>query len=108
MLVDSGVEFPNIDKAKEEILVQLELMKKGEFTDEEMNNAILSIRDSINCVYDSASSVESWYMSQMFDSDILTPTQELEKISMVTREDIIKAANTVCLDTVYTLTGIEA
>lgn len=104
LLVDSGVEFPNIDKAKDEILVQLDLMKKGEFTDEEMNNALLSVKNSLNCVYDSASSVESFYMSQMFDDEVLTPIQEIQKIEKVTREDIINAANKVTLDTVYLLT----
>lgn len=108
MLVDSGVEFPNIEKARAEILVQLDLMKKGEFTDDEMNNAVLSVKNSLHSVYDSASSVESWYMSQMFDNQMLTPSKELEKVAKVTRQDIIDAANTVRLDTVYTLTGIGA
>ena len=37
----------------------------------------------------------------------LTPQQAVEKVNSITKEDVIRCAKKLTLDTVYTLTGIQ-
>lgn len=108
LYVDSGVEHGNIEKAKEEILNQLEAVKNGDFTDEQLDNSKLSIINSWKSVNDSPRSVAEWYFNQSYGKTCFSPEDEIEKLKSVTREDVIRAAKTLKLDTVYVLTGKEA
>lgn len=106
--VDSGVEHANAGKAEAEILNQLEAMKKGDFTDEELENARRTLLNGIKGVNDSAQSIGNWYFQRIYAKKIYTPEEYAERINKVTREDVIAAANSLKLDTVYVLTGKEA
>ncbi|HHZ06228.1 MAG TPA: insulinase family protein [Clostridiales bacterium] len=101
--VDSGVEKENIDKAKQEILNQLQLLKNGELTDFEIQSTKMSIANSFNSMSDTISGTEGWYLSQMMDSTLQSPAQATEAMNAVTKDEIIKAAQTIVLDTVYVL-----
>ena len=103
-IVDSGVLQENKDKAYNGILEQLEEMKKGNFTDDELAASKMAICDALNSVSDLSSSLESWYSMLVFDEDETLETY-IKRIENVTREDIIKKANSVKLDTVYFLGG---
>ena len=105
MLVDSGVEAQNREKAQAEILNQLEVMKRGGFTDEELENTLLTMKNSLYTVSDSLSGLEDWYMAQLMQSTARSPQEEAELMAKVTREDVMAAAQKVTLDTVYFLTG---
>lgn len=105
MLVESGVERDNIEKAKEAILNEIEAMKRGEITDEEIAATKLSMANSFNSACDTVSGIDAYYISQMLDSAICTPTEAVEKVNAVTKEDIVRCANKLTLDTVFTLTG---
>lgn len=105
--IDSGVENQNIQKAKDEILAQLDLMKKGEFTDDEIHNAALALKNAFSSVYEHASSIEAFYMGQILFDIKSSPDAEKLKLDSVTRQEIIDCANKVTLDTVYILTGSE-
>lgn len=107
MMVDCGVESQNIEKAKDEILVQLNAIKNGEITDEEISNASLSLINALKSVYDSDSSIESWYLGQILSGTNVSPLQEVAKVNVVTKQNIIDAANKCTLDAVYVLTGSE-
>lgn len=108
MLVNSGVEFENIEKAKSEILHQLDLLQKGEFTDQLLDETKRMIESSFQTVNDSTSAVESWYLGQLFESEILSPEQQAQRLLSVTRDQVIEAAKAVSLDMAYILTGEEA
>lgn len=103
--VESGVEFKNAQKAEKEILNQLEIIKKGEFSDFEFNSSIKSIKDSLNTYNDSQDALDTWYLLKVNNDNIYSPTDISEKISNVTREDIVKTADGVKLHTVYKLLG---
>ena len=100
MLVDSGVEPKNAKLAEEEILNQLEEMKKGNITDEELASSISSIKDSLSCLNDSQAALDGWYAVRYGD-ELITPEEYSEIISKVTKEDVVKAAGLYTLDTVY-------
>lgn len=107
LIVDSGVEKENIQKAEEEILRQLDEIKNGNFTDEEMQNALLSVDNALSAVGDTPSSYSSWYFDRLCDGEFLTPEQVMEKYRAVSREDIIRAAESLKLDTVYLMLNKE-
>ncbi|MEM1484073.1 insulinase family protein [Oscillospiraceae bacterium PP1C4] len=108
MMVDSGVEKENKQKAHDEILNQLEIIKRGEFTDDEMTATRLLMQNSLSSVTDSLGAIEEWYMTQVMSASAYSPADEAALLEEITREDIIKAARQVTLDTVYFLTGKEA
>lgn len=101
--VDSGVEAENADKAKTEILNQLDAVKKGEFTDFEYEASLKSLRDSLNSYNDSQVMLDTWYALKAGNKTLYSPEEIGEKISAITREDIINAAKGVELHTVYKL-----
>ena len=103
LTVDSGVEVDNADKAIAEILNQLEVMKKGEFTDNEFESSIKSICDSLNTYYDSQGALDTWYVLKINNQKLYSPEDFIVKVKQITREDVILAARGVNLHTVYKL-----
>ncbi len=103
LLVESGVEEASLVKAEEEILHQLEALKNGDFTDEDLENARLSQLDALMGAQDSAGVTAEWYSAQGPDR-LRTPEQVMDGIRAVTREQVIAAAKTITHDCVFTLT----
>ena len=103
LTVDSGVEWQNADKARDEILNQLEIIKKGEFSDFEFESSIKSVCDSLKGYYDSQNSIDLWYALKINNRQLYSPEDIIEKIKAITREDVIYAARGVKLHTVYKL-----
>ena len=105
LFVESGVETEKLPAAKEAILNELEEIRKGNITEEEFFTAKLALYNSLNGIEDSLYSLEIFYQNQIFDSEVLTPMEQLKKIEAVSLSDVINAAKLTKLDTVYTLVG---
>ena len=105
MLVQSGVEVKNMERAKEEILRQLDEVKQGNFDESEVEAAKMSLCNSYRTLSDSLGGLENWYLSQTFASHSQQPEEAAAQINAVTRQEIIDAANRVTLDTVYCWVG---
>ncbi len=103
VLIDSGVEHENIEQTKLEILNQIKLMQEGDITDEELEYAKLAIINSFRSSADTVSGMEYWFTSQMLDGGLLSVEQACEKINQVTKDEIVKAMQTLSLDTVFVL-----
>jgi len=107
LIVDSGVESKNVERAEKEILVQLAALQNGELTDEELFHAKLDLENAYSTVYESDITIESFYLGQLLSGLSSTPEAEREKLSALTKEDVIAAARAMRLDAVYLLTGKE-
>ncbi|MBR7071467.1 MAG: insulinase family protein [Clostridia bacterium] len=103
LLVDSGVEMKNADRAEQEILKQLESVQRGEFGDFEYQASLKSISDSVRAANDSQNAMNLWFSLRIADENLWTPDDFAAQISTVTREQIIDAANGIQLHTVYRL-----
>lgn len=103
VMVDSGVETENFEKAQKEILNQLDIIKENKFSDFEFESSLKSINDSLNSYNDSQTSIDVWYSIRVFDKDCLSPEEMAEQLSSITREDVVAAAKGVKLNTVYRL-----
>ncbi len=106
MYIASGVKVGDETAAEEEILRQLDAMKNGEFSENDISVAKMSLENSYRSCYDDADRLASWYLIRIVDGDEGADIEELlKKINKVTKEDIIAVANTVIQDTVYFLKG---
>ncbi len=106
MKINSGIESDKFREAFDEIMAQLEKMKKGEFSDDEIESAKKYIATGMGSRRDNLSATEDFYMNQIILGSGDTIDGILEKIGRVGRDEIIKAANSVQLDTVYLLKGV--
>lgn len=105
IFVDSGIEKENFEKAKAEILNQLEDVKSANFTDDDLKFAAMSLENSYKELSDSLGDLNSWYLGQAISGTVLSPTQTAQEIMSITREDVVKAINKIQLDTIYLLAG---
>lgn len=105
MLVNAGIEFENFQKAHDEILVQLDSMKKGEISDFEFDAAVNALVNGYQSAYDDPMTLQGIYLGEIVAGTSNSPADYIEKIKKVTKEDIIRVINKVEPDTVYFLTG---
>ena len=103
MMVDSGVETGNEQKARDEILRQLELVKQGAFDDGELNSTILTISNALKSTVDTLSGLENWYLTQILSGTDESPLENAQKVSQITKDEIRAAASQITLDTVFFL-----
>ncbi len=103
IVVQSGVETENAQKALDAIRNELDEIRKGNFTDEVIENAKMSIKDTLNSVADGVMTIDNWCTSQCTNGDFRTPESFIEEIENVSREEIIIAATMVTEDTVFIL-----
>lgn len=107
MTVSSGIEFANEKKAADEILLQLDNIKNGILTEDEISDAKLALIDSAERVGDSTGSIMNWYFSCVMNEEMITPEEKIERFRAVTKEQIVRMARDIQLDTYYFLCGKE-
>lgn len=103
VLVQSGIEDANEEKAKKEIINQLSLVAQGDFSDEDFSASIKSISDSVISNNDTPESICGWYNSQIFRPEFRTPEDYVQELKNVDKQQVISAAKTIMLDTVFML-----
>lgn len=105
VIIDSGLEEASAQNAKAAILEQLNKIASGDFDDELLEAAKLSIKDKYTTLSDSADSLEGYYAGQLLYSSPVAPSDYAEELLGVTREQVIEAAKRVVPDTFYLLCG---
>ncbi|MDD5901976.1 MAG: insulinase family protein [Oscillospiraceae bacterium] len=105
MLVSSGVDFDKVDEAKSEILAQLEAVKSGDISDEELEAARRSVASDLLACLDSQGELEGFYLANTIDGLEFSPDELAALVCDVSREDVIKIASSVVLDAEYFLRG---
>lgn len=107
MTVASGIQFENEQKAFDEIMLQLDNMKNGEITDDEIEMAKKSLCDDIMSADDSVRALAATAFGEVMYGRKLTDDEKIAKINAVTKEQITERAKAVRLDTYYFLCGQE-
>ena len=103
VMVQSGIEDTNEEKAKNEIINQLRLTAEGEFTDEDFSSSIKSLTDSILGNSDTPEEITVWYASQILRNELKAPETYAKEIGSVDRAEVVRAAKTIMLDTIFML-----
>ena len=106
ILVQCGCLEENMDKAIDEILNQLDVIKSGEYK-EAFESSKMALGDAVMSISDMPETIESWYIGQITDNRYKTPEEVCEEIKSVKYDEIKKCAGLVSLDTVYKLVGEE-
>ena len=107
MLVDSGVQMENAIRTKEEILKQLESLRQGNFTDDELEAARRSLIQRHTSANDQPDALEAFYIGQTLYDTYLTPDEKRSRVLAVTREDVCRAARLTHFDSTYLLAPNE-
>ena len=103
IFINCGIEIKNYEKALEIIKQQIEDMKKGDFTDEEVENAKKGIIASIKTIDDEQDTEITYFFSQELSKSKCNIEQYMQRISEVTKDKVIDVANKVSVNTVYFL-----
>lgn len=106
--VSSGIEFENFQKAYDEIMAQLDAVRKGDLEDWELEGARSTLLNAYASMGDSQGKLENFYLGQAATGQTETPEELAKQVRDVTPERIFRAMETVKLDTVYFLKGKEA
>jgi predicted Zn-dependent peptidase len=108
MMVMSGIDLKNYDQAVGIIHDQLEAMRNGDFTDQELSQTKAVIQNQILETIDTSRGLtEILYHNVVADANISLDTW-LEEMQKVTKEEIVDVAKKIEIDTIYFLTGSEA
>ncbi|MFR6298280.1 MAG: insulinase family protein [Acutalibacteraceae bacterium] len=106
IVIQSGIEKENRQKVLDEINRQLDIMKNGEFSDEDFEASKKAICDAYRSFNDTPDALDIYYGTQL-TGDIVTPDEAIENFLAVTRDDVKKTACALSLDTVYMLAGTD-
>lgn len=106
IVIQSGIEKENRQKVLDEINRQLDIMKNGEFSDEDFEASKKAICDAYRSFNDTPDALDIYYGTQL-TGDIVTPDEAIENFLAVTRDDVKKTACAISLDTVYMLAGTD-
>lgn len=107
IFIKCGIEIKNYEKAMEIIRKQLEDMKNGIFTDEDIENAKKGIMSGIKSIDDEQDTEITYFFGQELTNTKTSLEEYMAKIQKVSKQDIIKVANSVSINTVYFLRDFE-
>jgi len=107
MLISSGIELDNRDKALDIILAQMDEIKKGNISDYEYTATLNSLETGINSLKDNQMHMVDFYLSQIIVDNSDNFESLKERIKQVTKQDVIEVSKKIILDTVYFLTSDE-
>ena len=107
LLVSSGVAFENFERARDEILAQLECMKNGEISDEELVCARRAVASDLRAALDSQGELEGFWLSQALDGLDYGPAELAELVQEVEKEEVAAVAKSLECDLIYFLRGTD-
>ncbi|WP_170119472.1 EF-P 5-aminopentanol modification-associated protein YfmF [Tumebacillus permanentifrigoris] len=105
--VQAGVEFENFEKALAIIEEQLEEMKRGNITEQEMEFTINGYVNSYKTSLDQPTTLADIHLNGLIGGKVRSTEEMIELLHKVTVEDVVRVAQAVKLDTVYMLRDKE-
>lgn len=103
IFISCGIDIPNYEQTVDIIKKQLEAMKQGNFTDEEVENAKQGILSAIKSIEDEQDTEMMYYFAQELTDQKYSLEEYSRKISEVTKQKVIDIAQKVTVDTIYFL-----
>ena len=108
MAVNSGVEHADAARAEAAILKELDDLRTGPITDEELEDCRLSLLSGMAGIEDSLGGIETWYyMEVLRGSGLQTPDEARAALRTVTKEDVRAILRQLSLSVSYLLTREE-
>lgn len=104
LLVFSGIAPNDYEKAKEITELQMDAMKNGEFTEEEMINTKELITNQLRETMDNPQGMIELLYQQVVGDTNRSPEELINGINEVGKSNVVDAAKKIVQDTVYLLT----
>lgn len=106
ILIRAGIDKDNYEKCVSLIEKCLSDMKKGNFTERDINTAKEYYNTALEELEESESKIiNDYYMMELIGTDTIDVKRE--KMNKVTKEEIIKVAKKVSIDTIFLLEGVK-
>lgn len=105
LTIQSGIEIANYEKALQIIQAQLSDMRSGVISELEMSQTKAMLRNSLLEMKDSAFEMIAYDFNRVLSGKDRPVDELLSQVERVTPEDVVQAAQTFELDTIYFLTG---
>lgn len=99
MQVGIGTDKENFKKAYDAILEQLEFCKKGEISEEEIAFSKKFIVGILKQTADNQHNIADFYMTGILAGRVLSPEEYIAKIESLTKEDLVRVAQNITLQT---------
>lgn len=103
IFINCGIEISNYEKALELIKQQIEDMKKGDFEEQDVQDAKMGIISAIKTIPDEQDTGITYYFGQELSKNKVTIDEYIKRIEKITKQDIINIANNVNINTIYFL-----
>ena len=105
LFVFSGIAPDDFEKARDIIRLQVQAMKDGDFTEQELNETKDLIVNQLKETMDHPQGLIEILYQQVIGNRQMTPTELLEGIQNVTKDEVVHVASKIEEDTVYLLTS---
>ena len=103
IFIRCGIEIENYEKAVKLIKEQIEDMKKGDFTEEDIAQAKVNIISTIRMLPEEQDTELVYYFSQELSGYEMEYEEYIDKINSVSMKDIVDLANRIQVNTIYFL-----
>ncbi|MDN5332267.1 MAG: hypothetical protein PWP45_1492 [Tepidanaerobacteraceae bacterium] len=103
MLASCGIDFDNLEKTIDIVKKQVDDIKEGRISDYEFESSKKYLVNSLKEAEDSPAMIISLYLDGIINGIEESIQEIIEKIQTVTKEDVVKVAQKVKLDTIYFL-----
>lgn len=103
IFINCGIEIQNYDKALKIVKEQLDQMKNGDFTDEDVEIIKKGLIDAIKTIDDEQDTEVLYFFGQEFSKNPLNIEEYINRVSKVNKQDVLKIAQNVNIDTIYFL-----
>lgn len=104
--VAAGIDCDKYDTVRQQVLEQLEVCRRGEFTQEQLSAAKQALLSSLRGAHDAPGTIEGYYSSACLTGLSMTPAAYMEAVEQVTAQQVAQAAATLRLHTGYFLKGV--
>ncbi len=107
MVISSGIEAGNRQKAERIILEQLDEVKKGNISDYELDATIKNIETGLQSLKDNHWNIVDFYLGQSIAGTQDSFDAIAEKVRAVNKNEVVNIAKRVEQDTIYFLKGLS-
>ena len=103
IIINCGIEIKNYDKTLKLVREQLEELKNGNFSENDIDTAKKCLVSNIKIIDDEQDTEIMYFYGQEFYKTKLDINQYIEKIQSVTKQDVLNIAQNIKIDTIYFL-----
>ncbi|WP_453996828.1 EF-P 5-aminopentanol modification-associated protein YfmF [Bacillus nitroreducens] len=107
LMVMSGIEFANFDRAVTIIKEQMKAMVVGDFSEDVLAQTKAVIINQLLETIDTSRGMAEVLYHNVISSNVRKLEDWIAGIESVTKEEVVKVAKKIELDTIYFLTGLE-